>query len=345
MSAIDGQSKPGLWIGGPWLDLVWFSFGWTPLFLALVILNEFGSSGSTSILLVSILMGNLLHRHLTFPLVYGDPEQFRRHRIAYVALPPFFLAVTLASYFWGGGSFYLLQMLAILWTLYHVVMQKVGLLRIYSRKSGVSRLWLDKFLPLAWLGSLVLHAAASPSLQEEVLGLFAIHRAALSMLAAWQSELWVAALMALGTTSLLTALYLRDELRQHRPSRPKILYALSILLLYGTFYYDIGVGYAAFNFSHAIEYIAFVNLYCHRKYDANPPRASLMTRAVRHQAVVMTAYGLLMIAVFWAWHRHAPIALGVYITGSSFLHFIYDGWIWKTREPGVGQPLGISYPR
>jgi hypothetical protein len=36
-------------------------------------------------------------------------------------------------------------------------------------------------------------------------------------------------------------------------------------------------------------------------------------------------------------------ALGIYIVGSGFLHFIYDGWIWKVRRPEVGAPLGISY--
>ena len=345
MGATEGKSRSGLWIGSPWLDLVWFSFGWIPLFLVMVVLNERGTSSFVSILIVSILISNFLHRHLTFPLVYGDPEQFRRHRIAYIALPPFFLALTLASYFWGGGSFYLLQTLAILWTLYHVVMQKVGLLRIYSRKSGASRLWLDKFLPLAWLGALALHGAASPILREEMLGPLGIDRAARSALGAWQSELWIAAWLALGTTTLLTALYLRDELRQPRPSRPKLLYALSISLLYATFYYNVAVGYAVFAFSHAIEYIAFVNLHSRRKYESYPPRASLMARAVRHQAAVMTVYCLGMTGVFWVCNQHAATALGVYITGSGFLHFIYDGWIWKTREPEVGQPLGISYPR
>ena len=36
-------------------------------------------------------------------------------------------------------------------------------------------------------------------------------------------------------------------------------------------------------------------------------------------------------------------AFQIYIVGSSFLHFIYDGWIWKIRQPDVGEPLGIQY--
>ena len=34
--------------------------------------------------------------------------------------------------------------------------------------------------------------------------------------------------------------------------------------------------------------------------------------------------------------------LGLYITGSSFLHFIYDGWIWKVSKPHVGKPLDLK---
>jgi len=334
---------PRPWIGGLWTDLVWFSFGWIPLFAAFVLLREYGAPGSSSLLLVSVLVANFLHRHLTFPLVYGDVRQFNRHRIAYIVLPPIFLVATFSTYLWHEGLFRIIQWVAILWTFYHVIMQKVGLLRIYSRKSGVTQLWLDKFLPLAWLGSLVLLATTMPGLREEVVGLFVLPDDLVATLAAWQSELWIAAWLALAAITVVSVQYVRKELAQPCSSAAKLLYALSILLLYGTFYYDVAIGYAVITFSHAVEYIAFVNVYARKKYRDQPANTSAMAHAVGHQVAWMMSFGVLMVGAFWIWSHYAPIALSVYITGSSFLHFIYDGWIWKTRDPVVGQPLGISY--
>ena len=47
---------------------------------------------------------------------------------------------------------------------------------------------------------------------------------------------------------------------------------------------------------------------------------------------------------FFLLRSTVPVGLEVYIIGSSFLHFIYDGWIWKMRKPSVGRPLELSYP-
>ena len=126
-------------------------------------------------------------------------------------------------------------------------------------------------------------------------------------------------------------------------SWPKLLYAGSIGMLYAIFYYDLGVGYAVFSFSHAVEYIVFVNLFSRKRYLSRPPGSSVLARAVRHQGAAMLGYVLVVVSVFLFWNQLAPVALHVYIVGSGFLHFIYDGWIWKTRDQSVGRPLGISY--
>ena len=126
-------------------------------------------------------------------------------------------------------------------------------------------------------------------------------------------------------------------------SWPRNLYVASILMLYATFYYDMITGYAVFGFSHAIEYIAFVNIYSRKKYLAQSPDSSFMARAIRRQALWMIGYCLLLVPAFLLMNWGAPTVLTWYITGSGFLHFIYDGWIWKVRKPGVGAPLGIRY--
>ena len=115
-------------------------------------------------------------------------------------------------------------------------------------------------------------------------------------------------------------------------------------MIYATFYYDMVVGYAVFAFSHAIEYIAFVNIYSRKKYLARPAGSSLLARAVRHQTLAMGVYCLAVAPAFFLWRWQGPTSLEWYIVGSGFLHFLYDGWIWKLRKPAVGKPLGLDYP-
>jgi hypothetical protein len=342
------QREPtaSLWIAGPRTDLFFFSFGWILALAAFVAVDELGFQHRSGLLYLSLLVFNFLHRHLTFPLVYADPEQFERHRRAYVILPPFFLTLTVVSFFHVRGLFLFLEFLAVAWTIYHTIMQKVGLLRVYSRKSGVGNLWLDKALPFCWIGVITFHAASDPTLRTQAAYFFDIPIRTLPLSQATESALWTVTVFAAVATLSLTVFYVREELRNRaRFSAPKVLYGLSILMLYATFYYDIGVGYVVFGFSHAIEYVAFVNVYARKKYGARPRGSSLMARAVRHQAGVMGAYCVAMVLIFLCWNSLSQISLDVYILGSGFLHFIYDGWIWKMREPATGRPLGLEYAR
>ncbi|MEZ4380213.1 MAG: hypothetical protein R3A79_02605 [Nannocystaceae bacterium] len=40
-------------------------------------------------------------------------------------------------------------------------------------------------------------------------------------------------------------------------------------------------------------------------------------------------------------HRRSDVYL-VYYMGTSLLHFLFDGWIWKVRKPHVGGHLGVK---
>ncbi len=442
------------WIQGPFTDLFFFSFGWILALGAFVLVDHSGfGHGTRALLFVSVLLFNFLHRHLTFPLVYGDPEQFRQRRRSYLVLPVFFLALTGISVlytknpvletdalpnpvriasnasqdfvFFKGGSRYeasvrfrgdestpeavaatlndqlagwmqaevagdrlrlravqsgtrfhlgysrgstnqikqlglrrargqhfeptrplfsALLGLAILWTIYHTVMQKVGLLRIYSRRAGAGASWTDKALPFAWLGVLIFHLGSLPSAREKA---FVVWRASpavqesLELAATLLPYLLVPCLAFAGVVSIL---HVREPLiRGARFSWPRTLYVFSIPMLYASFYYDVFVGYAVLGFSHAIEYLAFVNVYARRKYLSRSPDSSLLARAVRHQGAAMAGYCLVVLPAFVLWNSAAPISLEWYIVGSGFLHFIYDGWIWKLRKPEVGKPLGLDY--
>lgn len=456
----DAPRPNPLWIKGPWTDLFFFSFGWILAFAAFVTVDYTAlPENSRTLLVIAILLFNFLHRHLTFPLVYADPEQFRERRIAYIALPLFFLALTLTAFFyarvpnvrteplrgailsrpatqhfifstadhvpgkpytrvqvrfrgtektpdelaaalhtglkgwlavealddrlifrlagpkpglqftvrssWGDrdlaprlglikGRWYgfplnrplftMMVILAVIWTIYHSIMQKVGLLRIYSRKAGAGRSWIDKSMILSWFVFLLFHLGSMPEVRTQAADASMVGEFAGGLLEWATAVLPVLVWVSLAAAAALTILYFFLELRgTGRFSWPRNLYVASILMLYATFYYDMVTGYAVFAFSHAIEYIAFVNVYSRKKYLARPDDSSLLARAVRRQVVSMIAYCLILVPAFLLMRWGAPTVLSWYIVGSGFLHFIYDGWIWKVRKPAVGSPLGLRY--
>jgi len=188
----------------------------------------------------------------------------------------------------------------------------------------------------------VLNLGSLPAVREQAAATGRAGRYAAQALSLADRWLELGSAVALIIAVAVTGLYLRAELRG-RFSWPRNAYAASILMLYATFHYDLVVGYAVFGFSHAIEYIAFVNVYARRKYAAQPARSSLLARAVRRQVLSMTLYVAALVPAFLLARELAGPELGWYITGSGFLHFIYDGWIWKMRKPDVGRPLGLSY--
>jgi hypothetical protein len=40
-------------------------------------------------------------------------------------------------------------------------------------------------------------------------------------------------------------------------------------------------------------------------------------------------------------HRYALTYVTYYATTSA-LHYLYDGWIWRLRQPRVARPLGVA---
>ncbi|HEX5032841.1 MAG TPA: hypothetical protein VFW62_00045, partial [bacterium] len=231
---------------------------------------------------------------------------------------------------------------SVAWTIYHTLMQKMGILRIYSRKAAYGSARLDKAMVFSWFAFLFFACAASPAIERRAAKLSSAGRILKNLLEPVFPFLPYVAWLALAFALIVTLLYLKTEWSARgRFHWPKNLFLLSILALYATFLYDFLVGYAVFGFSHAIEYLAFVYIFAGRKYRARAPSSSWMAKAVNRQAL---SFGLFLVAMglfFLPWRFISKGTLQWYIVGSSFLHFIYDGWIWKVRDPQVAKPLGI----
>lgn len=91
---------------------------------------------------------SFIHRHYTFALVYGQKEEFKKRKRAYILLPIAFLVLAVSTYLLG--YFLILVAISAVWTMYHTIAQKYGFTRIYSRQAGYGYAWLDKGIIYSW---------------------------------------------------------------------------------------------------------------------------------------------------------------------------------------------------
>jgi len=322
------------WINNPKFDLFYLSFGWILLFLAFVIFNQYYGA-----LIIAVLVTSFIHRHYTFALVYGQREEFDKRKWSYILLPGAFLVITAISLLLG--FFTILLAVSVVWTMYHTIAQKYGLTRIYSRKAGYGKAWLDKAIIYSWFVYLFL---ALGEKNRDLIAQYKIGQSLISTLGDYFHVFTLLSYVALAVAIVITILYIVEELKNwDKISIPKNLFVFSVLLLYSIFFYSLVVGFVVFGFSHAIEYIAFVNVFVNSKYKKNPQSTSLFSKVSRKQWAYSGIFTLVLAGISYAGININEPALGIYITGSSFLHFIYDGWIWKVSKPEVGKPLDIKY--
>lgn len=322
------------WIKNPGFDLFYLSFGWILVFLAFALFKDYYTS-----LIIGVLVVSFIHRHYTFALVYGQPEEFSKRKRSYILLPIFFLLLTAGTKLFG--FFTVLLALSVVWTMYHTIAQKYGFTRIYSRKAGYGKAWLDKAIIYSWFVYLFL---ALGEHNKDVLARYPIGQSLLSTLGDYFHIFTVVSYAALATAIAVTILYVKEELDNlDKISVPKNLFVFSVMLLYAVFFYDLVVGFVVFGFSHAIEYIAFVNVFVKSKYRKRADTGSLFSRISKKQWLYSGIFTMLLAGISAVGYTYNEAAIAVYITGSSFLHFIYDGWIWKVSTPEVGKPLDIKY--
>jgi len=322
------------WIKNPISDLVFFCFGWIPVFLALVMFEQ-----HIGLIILFVMMFTHVHRHYTFALVYGEKEEFEKRKTAYVLLPILAVIVTLVALYFD--KFSILVAISVPWVMYHSVSQKYGIARIYSRKTGYGEAWIEKGLIFSWFVYLFFGLAEK---EKASLLKYPAGRALMGYIENYLDYFTALSYLFLLVAAFFTLAYIYQEFRnRHQISIPKNVFVLSTLILYCIFFHSLIVGYIVFGFSHAIEYIAFVNIFVNSKYKKKPDSTSVLALASKKQWFYSSLFALAIVALCYLGMKLNMDAFTIYIVGSSFLHFIYDGFIWKIRKPEVGKPLDIKY--
>jgi hypothetical protein len=245
---------------------------------------------------------------------------------------------------------------ALVWNVWHVYMQKYGILRMYAAKSRapahaktpplVDRWLVFGWLPLyfVWLGA---HSRALvekfaddifPYLRPIIDGVQLVYPVALPLGIA-------CAAASMGTWAWY-------EWRATRFSNaPRLSMALGTSLLGAAVLWSPVKGYLAFGFGHAVEYTAFVWAYQRRRYAAPLPHDPVLGRLMRHPWLAYGAFfavvgGGCLVFQFgkyfhWLDPHFAPAGttpgmwLYYWTVWSSMSHFWFDSFLWKMRQPQV----------
>ena len=350
-------APPGAWLRSPLWDPVCLGFCWLPFYIWTVFgLGLDGSwaagtvqHGALGWATTAALATTYVHRHYTFFLVYGDRDTFRRRARDFVAAPLLVFMIVGACRGVGGDAWKLVLVAVGVWNVWHTLMQRYGILRIYAAKSGrglQDRSHGRRDLALLW-GSVILVSGATLLLRA---GTFAGQTNARQLLrvlrpvlaASWSWVLLV--VLALGWLAVLLH-WLRHELRAElrpRERAPRWLFLGSTFALLAVFVvHGPIVGYLCFGVAHALEYIAFVHHFGQQKFarDGRGPVAVLLRRPLMTAPLLI---GLLTIAFIMLYARRQTDLYLVYYLGTSLLHFLFDGWIWKVRRPELRRPLGVA---
>ena len=355
-SPVAGQATRTKWIFSAGPDLL-IALCWVPLWLAghrLVAGHGTHDDALLRSAVAAVFLLSFLHQPVTLALVYGDANQFRQRRRLFLWAPPLAVAVIVVSV---SLQLWIVIPIAAVWNTVHTLQQRYGLARIYSRKAGYGSARLDRWVLYAWMAAAVLVVAASPGTLDLV------HRVALDNVNAGGVRLitdarpWAVALLvptvviALGLTAAIVSQELSQRARAAAPgggSSPAVpanpakwLYQGSSLLLIASIAVDAAAGFIAYVGAHAIEYFVVAYKTTQSRYEQSDG-SSLLGRLAHRTPGRLACFAAVIGFALVAHTRLQGNVYDVVLYTVGVLHFLYDGFIWKLRKPGVAADFAIA---
>lgn len=365
----EGFFRP-VWIIAPRWDLMWFAA--TPLIVAPLVAGLQQVWTAERIWLAAMAFFSLGHHLPGFLRAYGDADLFARFRTRLIVVPPLLFAVSLLC---EAMHWHALRCLIVFWATWHGLMQTYGFLRIYSVKSGdrsAATARRDFWATTAvFVGGFVLsdgrmlnllqtlwYAGISESILAAVAPLRWGAAAGLAGAAVW----YVAGIFHDRRERLRlesqTVPEKADASRLMRPAAPwnKLLLLASTAAIWGwtgSSAVDVLVGVAMFEVYHAVQYLAIVwvfNAPGAQRWAAKlaGPTGELVGGAwgIGIYLAAIAAFGSLRYVAGGtggdgAYNQAAGVFAAALLSTSTLLHYYFDGFIWKVREPGNQEKLGV----
>jgi hypothetical protein len=357
-SAVDRPALTDKWLYDRRSDalIVW---GWVPLYVVAHLLTRMHTAAAdrgVGSLLSWVLLISLLHQPLTLLLVYGDRRQFDLRRALFTWVPPIAIAalvVAVTLHWW------FIIPIAGLWQIYHTEQQRYGMLRIYGRKAGYGSPRLDRailYVPfLLALGAVALLPSTRDQLRRFGATLGGPNVENINTLLSARGAIITATVPVAVATLAVLGLYFRQErsaVRMGTANPAKWHYLVGTGALTVGLAYDPAAGLIAFVAAHALEYVVVVDRTLRSRYASAPaegrPSSLLSVLAGSRNRRIALLVGFFAVFAVVDLQLRGVLAANVYLVvvyTIGLLHFLYDGFIWKTRRPAVAADFGVPPAR
>ncbi len=323
-----GAAPRSGWIISPRADLLLFAnLSWVVLLLAAL---AHPSDSPVEFWVIYYL--TVPHRWITLVLVAADPDRRAGSTGSMLAVAGL-AAVAVGGVFLGTGELLCLAAIDYVWNAWHFASQHAGVLRIYSRKCGGGWVGLERWGIRLFVTYTALRAAGWTT------GWLEADQSVSQGLGWWDLAILTLPIVLLGSQlSQLTVAH-----------TGKLVYLGSVCALYGGFllslHYHWAAGVTALataaSMFHAVEYLALVSHYARQRRTIGSD--GTFRRLARGWLTFLAVFVLSLGSV------------GVYLTDpangwntawfganlwAAFVHYAYDGMIWKLRQPATAAALG-----
>lgn len=318
------------WLVSPAFDLCFLANLWWPLVL---LVGALAGETDSWFGFWQIYFLTTPHRWLTLLLVATDRDR-RAGKTTWLVCIALAAAATIVSVFVWRGELICLALVDYLWNAWHFGSQHGGMARIYARKQGArSTIWQTWGLRLLVVYTAMRMAGwMTGGLEADHLGTNVLYLGDL----------------VVGSTCSLCAV---APLLQNRKLRSAwSIYVLSVVAIYdlllmavncrahGSIVALVGAS-AAF---HAVEYMAFVTFYAKQR-TSQGSAGLFVSMAQRWLALLLIYITLLGAAALFADRTWREVWLGINLW-AAFVHYAFDGLIWKLRERRTSETLNVDLP-
>lgn len=333
------NTAPARWICGQSVDMA-MAFSWVPF--SILAMANLESPENLKTLMFYVFLFSFMHQPLSLLLVYGDGERFAMRRSLFIWSP---LVFGVAIYAALHLSPLVLALLAGVWNVEHTLMQRYGITRIYGRMAGQKDGGVELLMLFSWLIMAAAWAAADPHTIERVasLGIRGANRSAFEVFAEWRTAAEALLIPIAAIVLVLTAKWLQEE-RQRTRNPAKYVYMMSTLTLFVVMIANPVMGFIGYVGAHSYEYFVIVYRAIDKGY-IEPKRMDSVLGQISNGSLgrygLFLGYIILIISMIYFLENYASYLIYsmIFFTLGA-LHFFYDGFIWKLRNPEVARSVG-----
>jgi hypothetical protein len=323
-SSLSGTRRSG-WIVSPLFDLLFIA---NLLWLLAFLPGYVSPEGQPYIQFWMAYFIATPHRWMTIGLVAFDPDR-RSGRTWLFVLIALLTAVLIAAVRLATGAFACLALFYTVLLGWHFASQHAGILRIYSRKAGGGRRWLETWPPRVF----ILYASLRTIPGFDTLGRF----------------FWLdPQVIDLAVLAIPLGMLAVELVSLSRQRVPKLIYMISFCGLWSSVLLAGHAGretlssvlLAAVTVFHSVEYLAVVSYYARRRQKLGS--AGLFQKMARNWTAVFAWYVVSCGLIYSFGDRYFVTAWFTVNLWASILHVVYDGLIWKLRDPATARVLDVE---